>query len=726
MRWFYYLLTLVLAILLGVLGYFQYLRWTHPYHQMQVNRLPPPVDVPVIDYRPHLALVTRPDDTYFFPIPLGEVGPSQPLYAGPRQYPFFCMTLLAGLGQPAVDNHQGYGVPVYEERGGRPGSRIVGYSRDCGLPSRLSYYFADIRGQVRRYDPGAPPPPEAVAQTRLGSDLVPEIYRVESGTINRYIYHIAMLATPQQARTEAPWWNRKLIYQFHGGSGIGFRQGRVKPIRLLSKRREQLRSGYAVITSSGNKTSYTYDMIRAEDTARRVKRQFTSLYGQPRYTIGIGGSGGGLAQYLMAQNRAGVFDGALALYAYPDMVTQTLYGLDCDLLNTYYAFRARRNHRWQDFDNRVSLEGMNARAGFDHKAAFLEPLNQLLHGRWPSWPEGSSECINGWFGLSALIHNPHQGYIRPMFSEPIQARGHWSYWEDLVEIYGRDARGYARSAWGNMGVQYGLRPLVSGQLTMGEFLHLNRHIGSWRRPHRMEAESIWLPLGNKLPLWLSLWGNHNITEGAPAERRQPDPIAVERAYRSGQVFVGSNPLPVIDLRHYLEPELDMHHLSASFEARARILAWEGHRDNQVIWVSHRDYTPIAEAFAAMEGWLEAKVRGEPRPAGLEDQCFDEQGKVIYRGEDAWDGEWNHREPGACSQRYPHFSNSRVQAGGPWLGSVFQCRLIPLEQAVARGQYGSLDVGPYLARLKAIFPGGVCDLTSADALRPADLNPALGF
>ncbi|WP_417347172.1 DUF6351 family protein [Ferrimonas sp.] len=726
MRWLFYLLTLVLVSLLGVLGYYQYQRWTHPYHEMQVNKLAPTVAAPLIDYQPHLALVTRPEETYPFPIPLGEVGPVQTLYAGQSQYPFFCMTQLAGLGQPVVDNQEGYGVPVYEERGGVQSSRILGYSRDCGLPSQLNYYFVDTRGKVRRYDSQFPPPLEAVASTEIDGQSVPEIYRVESGTINRYIYHIAMLATPDLTRTDAPWWNSKLIYQFHGGSGIGFRQGRVKPFRLVSKRREQLRSGYAVITSSGNKTSYTYNMIRAEDTARRVKRQFTSLYGDPSYTIGIGGSGGGLAQYLMAQNRSQVFDGALALYAYPDMVTQTLYGLDCDLLNTYYAFRANRNHRWQDFDNRVSLEGMNAKAGFDHKAPFLEPLNQLLHGRWPSWPEGSSECINGWFGLSALIHNPHQGYIRPMFSEPIQAQGHWSYWEDLVQIYGRDPQGYARSAWGNMGVQYGLRSLVSGEITPAEFLHLNRYIGSWRTPHRMEAESIWLPLGHKLPLWLSLWGNHNITEGAPAARRQPDPLAVERAYRSGQVFVGSNPLPVIDLRHYLEPELDMHHLSASFEARARILAWEGHRENQLIWVSHQNYTPLAEAFEAMEAWLEARAQGEPRPNGLKDLCFDETGEVIYRGEDAWDGSWNGKADGTCSQHYPHFSNSRVQAGGPWEGSVFQCRLIPVAQAIEQGQYGERDMSAYLEKLMRIFPSGVCDLSRVDALRPLDLTPELGF
>ncbi|WP_028112391.1 DUF6351 family protein [Ferrimonas kyonanensis] len=725
-KWLLWIAALLLSGLLVTMGYYQYRDWHHPYRAIQVRQLPPPDLKPMLSIDTHLALTPRPQETYAFPIPLGKVGPAEPLYAGARQYPFFCMTLASGLGQPQIDNHRGQGVAVFNDRGGQLGDTILGYSRDCGLPSVLNYFYLDLNGVLRPYLPGSPVPPEQVAQTEINGRSVAQIYRVESGTINRYIYHIAMLATPDIARQQAPWWNRKLIYQFHGGSGIGFRQGRLKPSKIVRKRLEQLQQGYAVISSTGNKTSYTYNMVRAEDTARRVKRQFVSLYGQPSYTIGIGGSGGGLSQYLMAQNRSQVFDGALALYAYPDMVTQALYGLDCDLFNTYYAFRSPTRHRWQDFDNRTELEGLNAAAGFSQRAPFLEPLNQLLHGRWPSWPQGSSECINGWFGLSALIHNPRQGYIRPMFSDAIDRQQHWSYWEDLVQIFGRDQHGFARTAWGNQGVQYGLRSLRQGRISVAEFLHLNRHIGSWQETGVMSRETIWTPLGMRLPLWLSLWGNHNVTEGAPAPRRQPDPYAVERAYRTGQVFMGANPIPVIDLRHYLEERLDMHHLSASFEARARILDWHGHTDNQVIWVSDYRYTPLKEAFDAMELWLQARLMGQPRPAHIEDQCFDADGQVLQRGDGVWDGQWNGRQPGACSQRYPHFSNARVQAGGPWQGSVFQCRLLSVDEAVAQGQYGEVAMTPYQAQLRQVFPDGVCDLAAGDALRPPDLTPAAGF
>ncbi|MCP5351002.1 MAG: hypothetical protein H7A10_08570, partial [Oceanospirillaceae bacterium] len=53
---------------------------------------------------PHPRLIQRPQETFNFPIKLGETGPVQPLFSGPLQYPFLCMTEDSGLGQPLVDN----------------------------------------------------------------------------------------------------------------------------------------------------------------------------------------------------------------------------------------------------------------------------------------------------------------------------------------------------------------------------------------------------------------------------------------------------------------------------------------------------------------------------------------------------------------------------------------------------------------------------------------------
>jgi len=716
----------VLALLAwGALeGWSYYAYRHHEFYPLRVLAVPPPNgDRPPLAIHSHLYLTPRPKETFSFPIALGETGPAVPLYAGGRQYPFFCMSYFSGLGQPLVDNQQGYGVSVYATKAdGSLGDTLLGYSKDCLLPTRLHYYYTTPEGRMRPYHADKPPAANAIAYTWLNGTRVAEIYRVESGTINRYIYYITMLATPDLAREQAPYWNRKLIYQFSGGSGIGFRQGKAAPDKLLYRRHQQLRQGYAVISSTGNKTSYTYNMLLAEDTARRVKRQFVSLYGQPLYTVGIGGSGGGLAQYLMAQNESGIIDGALALYSYPDMVSQTLYGLDCDLLNTYYTFRVGSHQRWLDVTERPLLEGLSASASIDQPVPLLLPLNQLVQGHRPTWPKGSTECINGWLGLASLIHNPNQGYIRPMFDERVQQHNQWNYWHDLVQLYSPDAPDHAHSSWDNRGVQYGLEALQSERITVEEFLHINSHIGGWRQPEQMQPERLWAPLGKSLPVWLSIWGNHNVTEGDPAPRTRGEPMVAQRAYRSGQVFIGRNPLPVIDLRHYLDKQLDMHHLSASFEARARIDAWNGNHQNQLIWVSHKDYTPLDEAFAAMDHWLLARQAGQLRSADLQDQCFGADGQVLAAGEGVWDGAWNGRRPGACMQRYPAYSNSRIQAGGPWAGSIFFCQRIPVAEAIAAGFYGERQMAPYRVRLEQIFPDGVCDYRRGDLARPADLYP----
>ena len=74
---------------------------------------------------------------------------------------------------------------------------------------------------------------------------------------------------------------------------------------------------------------------------------------------------------------------------------------------------------------------------------------------------GSTECINGWRGLSPLALNPHwygtdaaQG--PPGYDPAVHGPVEWTHWGDLVNIYGTDEHGFARTPWDNVGVQYGL------------------------------------------------------------------------------------------------------------------------------------------------------------------------------------------------------------------------------------------------------------------------------
>ncbi|MEI5637737.1 MULTISPECIES: DUF6351 family protein [unclassified Pseudoalteromonas] len=666
-----------------------------------------------LGFYPHIAQVERPSDPFPFPIAVGGFGPDTNLYSGPNQYPFYCMTMDSGLGQPSVDNQQQYGVPVYKA------GQLAGYSKDCMIPTRINYYAINNNDQVE-------------ALTDIDSPFQhPVLLRVEQGTINRFIYTIVMPITAVEVgdRLAKSQWNQRLIYQFNGGSGIGYRQGRQRASRVIERQLEQLKLGYAVISSSGNKTSYTYNMLLAEDTARRVKKQFTSLYGEPLYTVGVGGSGGGLAQYLIAQNSEGILDGLIPLYSYPDMITQTTYALDCDLLNNYFTFRADDKKAWRDWQRRRHIEGMNALNDFPQKGGFLQPLNQLMAGFVPSFPDGSSECINGYFGLSAFINNPRQGFLRPLFSEQLNATTHWSYWQDMQHILGTDEHGLGLSTWDNVGVQYGLEALKANDISLAEFIDINQKVGAWKPQSHMRQEQIALPLGHKIPIWLTLWGNHNITtpkDDGVAPRHHGDLKAMQNAYRSGQVFIGRVNLPIIDARHYLENELDMHHMSASFYSRLRIQQANGHAKNQLIWVADKAFNPTALAFKEMDKWL-LNINNNPgigvfeaKPKTLKDTCFAANGDIIAQGNHVFDGLWNNQAPGKCTKQYPMYSTSRIQAGGSWHGDTFKCHLIPVAEAANIGLYGEVEIAAAIPKLQQIFPMGVCDYRQPDVGRPQDL------
>src|SRR5690606_10358293 len=104
-----------------------------------------------------------------------------------------------------------------------------------------------------------------------------------------------------------------------------------------------------------------------------VKDRFVTAYGVPDYTVGVGGSGGSIQQYIYAQNHPGLIDAAIPQYSYPDMVTQTIHVGDCELLGRWMDLRVLDgDERWKDWTNRTRLIGLNATDAVSHDAAPLQ------------------------------------------------------------------------------------------------------------------------------------------------------------------------------------------------------------------------------------------------------------------------------------------------------------------------------------------------------------------
>ncbi|WP_245720661.1 DUF6351 family protein [Microbulbifer yueqingensis] len=679
---------------------------------------------------PHPRTIERPPEYFPFPIRIGEIGPVETLFSGPSTYPFYCGVNNVTTRQPLVDNQNGEGVPVFavDEEGNRT-EEIIGYSRDCSHPTHVSYFYRSIN------DGDFYPLEQAegdIDQVTVNGRSVDFVVRLETGTINRFFYAIAALrgAGETAGKPSASNWNRRLIYQFRGGVGVGRRQGDITKGDIVGRRADQLARGYAIVYSTGNQTSNHYNIWLAEDVARRLKKQFVSLYGEPLYTVGLGGSGGAIQQYLFAQNAPGLLDAAIPLYSYPDMVSQTIYVFDCEPLEYFFDVVDADNPRWRDATERSVVQGLPGSREMNGRFHLLETAAALFDGRYRNGREGTTECTQGWRGLVPLVNNPNFVHFIKSFADKVAENTHWSHWEDLRAFYGADETGYANSAWDNEGVQYGLEALRRGQLSVDTFLELNATIGGWKAPENLGGEKLWFLNGDLFPMELSVWSEHNMNLGtldSPAPRSRASMAAIEGIYRSGHVFLGDVEVPIIDLRHYLDRDLDMHHSVASFSTRERIRRARGHADNQLIWVSHKEYTPLDEALDTMDRWMQNIIDSPQlgvaanRPVDANDQCFDSQGNVIAVGEGVWDGPWNGRRAGACMREYPIHSTPRQMAGGPLTDDIFKCQLQPVESALEKGTYGNAtgQIAERLRDMQRIFPSGVCDYGAPDLALPEE-------
>lgn len=679
---------------------------------------------------PHPVNLPRPIEHFTYPIALGEVGPVIPLFSGPMQYPFLCQIEEAGLGQPLVDNQDGVGMPVYQmDEEGTKQENVIGYSKDCLFPSKAWYYY--LQEGTEKFLP-LEQADNDIVQTLVDGKMVDFIVRIEIGSINRFLYLIAALKGPDGS-LETPdisHWNQKLIYQFRGGVGIGFRQGKARTIKMLKRRRKELSRGYAVVFSSGTQTSNHYDAWLFEDTAVRVKKQFEARYAKPIYTVGIGGSGGAVQQYLIGQNKPGFLDGAITLYSYPDMITQSLYALDCEIFEYYFDVIDSFNRKWEKWENRTLLEGTYSGRVEEDKLTKLHNLSRILRGRLPT-SVGRSECGQGWRGPVQLTHNPRSVQFMKYFKRKIQKTVHWTHWENFKHFYGVNKDGFAKQTWDNVGVQYGLKSLLNKKITIQEFLQVNAVIGGWKAPNKMGPVRFWRLIGNS-SLWkFSIWTDHNMLLSTnkgrtPAPRNEGDLDAIAAVYRSGNVFLGHYDTPTIDLRHYLDEAPNMHHSFASFSTRARMFEAKGNADNQVIWMTEEPHTPLKEVFDYLDDWIlniqtsnNKNVAGN-KPLGLKDSCFTGEGELIAEGPNVWDGKWNHKEDGPCIKAYPNYQSSRNLAGSDITGDIFKCHLQAVDLALDHGLYGDIDMAPYHDRLEQIFPKGVCDYGKGDAGRPDDI------
>ena len=171
---------------------------------------------------------------------------------------------------------------------------------------------------------------------------MPYIVRVERGVLNRGIYDLAVLYDPARPWTSLepqPQWNGKVVFQFGFANGHPRRQ--VRPMTAWTDSgigigpTIALGRGYLVAANSMTDSMSNSNRVVMAETLMMMKEHIVERYGEIRFAIGTGGSGGALNAIIGASIAPGVLDGVVLAGALPD--GQTLQVMpDCALLVAAY------------------------------------------------------------------------------------------------------------------------------------------------------------------------------------------------------------------------------------------------------------------------------------------------------------------------------------------------------------------------------------------------------
>ncbi len=566
-----------------------------------------------------------------------------PLLSGPHLTPYECRTVESGLGEPLDAN--------------------------CSATQKIEYFYRTTAGAFKPLlEPRGPRPGDLATTSTYDGRAVPYIVRVDSGTINRSIYRIAILDNPQPTEANEAWqpgpgWNRKLAVSFGGGAGTQYNQGVNQANAALNHL--YLSRGFAFMISTELVNQQHGNAVLQGETLMMLKEYFSERYGVPKWTVGNGGSGGAIQQLVITQIYPGLLDGLQPTLSFPD---SSLHTADCGLLQNFW--RKADPAVWTQA-KRTAVEGFTPGTCAAWERSFVPVLTAT----------NAKGCA---LNDASKIYDP--------VKNPKGAR--CTMQEMRANIYGRDPQtGFARKPQDNVGWQYGLAALNSGAISVDEFLELNEKIG-----------------GNDID------GNF------VAARSVGDEVALRALYESGLVNSGGGGLanvPILHARPYTDAIGDIHDRHRDLTIRARLQRANGRADNQIIWLGparERNQTAqtggldlAALSLDTMNKWLDA-LTADPaplstdkvvrhKPAEAVDACWDAAGNRTNETA-TFDGQ------GKCNTLYPVHSEPRMVAGAPLTNDIGKCQLKPLNFAEYKVQFTAAQQ----ARMAALYPSGVCDFS----------------
>lgn len=583
-----------------------------------------------------------------------------PIFSGTQLTPFECRTNESSLGAPLDAN--------------------------CSATKRYDWFYFNTAGvRAALTDPTSRPSDLATTTTTEGK-VVPFIVRVESGTVNRSIYRIAVLDNPTTSGSwDSAGWNRRVILRVGESTGAQYNQGSNVVTDVFKRDASDSQSvtalgkGFAYMVSSLNIHRVNPNDVLAAETAMMLREYVAKTYGVPKWMLGMGGSGGAIQQLLIAQNYPGVLDGIMPDAAFPDVMTTVMAVSDCRLLNRYFT-------------------------KFPANDATRRAVEGHMKGSCPTWDAGNGDAIVASSGAvtpacglldTTKVFNPT--------TNPTGAR--CTVYDMNAKALGKSIRGGVNRPLDNVGVQYGIDAVRKGNLSVDDFLALNERVGGY-----------------------------DVDGNVIADRTVADTTGLTNAYGTGRVGSGGGGLatvPILSMRAYTEPAGDIHTLNNDIKLRQQLVRANGQANNQVIWLLPHPNLALLQGLGntralaltqllnatfiarlnLMTQWLDSiKADAAPltaekiarlKPSEAVDACWDVTAGAQHKETATFDG------AGTCNTLYPRTPTPRMVAGGPVTDDVLKCQLKPIN--VADYSPAVLD-STQLDRLTAAFPQGVCDYT----------------
>lgn len=542
--------------------------------------------------------------------------------------------------------------------------------QQCGRPTRYEYFYD---ADYKVYDPQNPPATVTTITTDQGK-TVPYIVRVETVSQNRGQLMIGVLYDP--SKPWEPWapqdgWNGKL-YNI-GGANCGMAYAETAAHDVKTQKAAIARGFMVWSTSLSNNQNHCSPLMHGESLVMG-REHIAKTYGPARYSIGHGQSGGSIKAQQVANEWPGVFDGLSVSLSFPDIWSTLQETYDCTLMVQYWARLPTSGVVWTETQWAAAAGHQSMSVCLVWNQAFGGILVPRSVGQVCTLPDGVTAYhpVNNPTGVRCSL----QDYQQAQFG--LRPPERWGPIEKQI------GRGFANRPLDNVGVQYGLRALQAGQITIPQFLDLNEKIGGY-----------------------------DIDLNLVSQRTEADPEALAAVNRGMLNAATHLTLPIIDARAH--DGIELHHDYFTYAVRARLDRAHGHHDNHVVWTGPIPLyaawmgpccAPLyeTEALNAMDQWLaaiEQDTRAVPlaqkvvddKPAVAHDKCTDALGFELPKD--------------SCRTLYPTDTSPRFVAGQPFTGDVIKCQLKPLRQS---DYFPLVFDNAQWAKLKAIFPTGVCDYT----------------